>query len=263
MFCPPEYVHIHEILDTCKRAAAKLPENDLSTALSSSTSANPITSVHSYNLRKAVEQQMVKICLEEYRHAASAYAPPDKILRLSSKVVTLAKPAIHILKSDDPRPRVELFYIDVRTGRIDLANLANRISSWAAWRLKGETFANFHSCNMDIQRKALSEFGEIDGWIVCFERSAMTGREKDVKKLWRKALSSDRSMQADLQGNKQNSLEQVWQDISQAFPHGKTATWADIERISGHSRRNIKRALDQYNGHESWAGRGQDVGNND
>ena len=261
MFCPPEYVHIHEILDTCKRAAAKLTENDLSTALSSSTSANSITSVHSHNLRKAIEQQMVKICLEEYRHAASAYAPPDQILRLSSKVVTLAKPASHILKSDDPR--VELFYVDVRTGRIDLENLADRISSWAAWRLKGETFASFHSCNMDIQRKALSEFGEIDGWIVCFERSAMTGCEQDIAKLWKKALKSKGSLQADLQATKQNSLEKVWNDIWQAFPDGKTATWPDVEKISGHSRRNIERALEKYNGHESWAGRGHDVGNDD
>lgn len=263
MFCPPEYVHIHEILDICKRAAAKLPENDLSIALDSSTSPNFITSVHSHKLRKAVEQRMLKICLEGYCHAARAYAPPDNVLRLSSRLITLAKPESHILRSDDPCPRVELFYIDVRTGRIDLANLADRISTWAAWRLKGESFASFHSRNMDIQRKALTEFGEIDGWIVCFERSEITGFEKDVKKLWRKALNSDCSMRADLQGNKRDSLEQVWQDIWQAFPNGKTATWADIEQISGHSRRNIKRALDRYGGHESWAGRGQDVGKTD
>ncbi|MCC5960016.1 MAG: hypothetical protein JJU08_11830 [Rhodobacteraceae bacterium] len=263
MFCPPEYVHIHEILDTCKRAAAALSDNDLPVSLGRSKGHNPLSAVSTRNLRKAVELQMVKITLEEYRNAAVAFSPPDKILRLSNKVVTLAKPVNHILKSNDPHARVELFYIDIRTGRVDLKNLADRISSWATWRLQGESYASFHACNMDIQRQAMKEFGEIDGWVVCFERPAIAMCEKDISELWKNAFRSNHAVQADPQVSKRKPLERVWTDTWQAFPNGKTTTWEIIEQFSGHSRRQIMRALDEYGGRERWAGSGREVGNND
>lgn len=67
------------------------------------------------------------------------------------------------------------------------------------------------------------------------------------------AVPSDRQ-----ETSTQDSLQTVLRNIWQAFPEGKgSATWQTVERISGHSRRNISRALAKFGGQEEWAGTGR------
>lgn len=175
MFCPPEYVHIHDVLNTCKQAArVQLPIDEPEERVyleGSKTSFDPVKSKSIQ--RKVIELQMVKKVMEELSDHAYAFAPPSTIYKLSPKIVRLTKPVKHIQKSADPTTKIELFYIDTQTGKIDLNGTADRMTSWFGKSAGNkEADAIFHEANKEMQVKVIEEFGEIDGYTVCFGRDA-------------------------------------------------------------------------------------------
>ncbi|TQM92441.1 hypothetical protein BD293_1048 [Roseinatronobacter monicus] len=113
MFCPPEYVHIHKVLEVCKRAArVHLPIDEASEHVYNTDDKTTLDPVKSKVIeRKVIEQQMVKLALSRYSDNAFALSPRQQPVRLSHKIVSLTKPVWCISRSSDPHVRVELFYI--------------------------------------------------------------------------------------------------------------------------------------------------------
>ena len=218
MFCPPEYVHIHKVLEVCKRAArVHLPIDEASENVYHTDDKTTLDPVKSKAIeRKVIEQQMVKLALTRYSDNAFALSPRQQVVRLSHKIVSLTKPVWCISRSSDPHVRVELFYIDVRSGKIAISNLAERIGSWEGWSFKDEPVADFRERNLKFQASIFKEFGEIDGWTVCFDKTAAEFSVKDAIELWRLEYEAEKKNRK----GRPRTQEPVRQVYIELFPDG-------------------------------------------
>jgi|GEM_PF-6524906 len=226
MFCPPEYVHIHEILAACKAAALVQVPYDKHRELVYREKRPELLDGFKSNavLRIAQEQELLIAFIKKNSSAAFAYKIGHDPVRVTQKISTTRKRKGFFVLEANPEARPELTYIDLQTGKIDLAGTAERMTSWYDEKLYGSSTNRKHE-HFLIQKAAERDFGEIDGWTVCFERAKVAWTVKDILDIWKAKLKKERKSRAGAP-NKVDAALEVYHAL---FPNGRGSTpWGTV-----------------------------------
>ena len=224
MFCPPEYVHIHEILAACKAAAlVHVPYDKHRELIYCEKRPERLDGFKSNAvLRIAQEQELLIAFIEKNSSAAFAYKIGHDPVRVTQKILTTGKRRGSIVFEPNPEAYAELTYVDLQTGKIDLTSTAERMNSWYDEKLYGFSSERRRE-HFLIQKAAERDFGEIDGWTICFERAKLAFSVKYILDIWKTKRKKERKSKAGAPKRAEPALE-VFHAL---FPNGRGSTHWD------------------------------------
>ena len=229
MFCPPEFVHIHEILEVCKAASFVLVPYDKQQEFVYVDDRPDLLHCGKSKsvLRVAQEQELLIAFIKRFENSAFAYKLGNAPVRLTPSILRTRKRKGFYLLDANPDARPELSYVDLKTGRIDLSGTAERMTSWYQNEYLYGATAERKREHFLIQKTAERDFSEIDGWTICFERASTAWSLKDVLDIW-KEKQKRRPVSKAGAPNKIDAALEVFESL---YPDGRgSVPWKTVHK---------------------------------
>lgn len=244
MWCPLGYTHLHEIEDVIESAASRivpwesnhehiyLDEGRVEYDYENSGQAR----------RMVIAGKLFELFCSEFRHQACAASLSGHVIRLSGYVV---RPVIfnHWMKYEKLfAARLQLLYVDISTGKIDVNGVAKRFQNW-----------NAHDGDIKIaelwQDDAIRDLGDLDGWVVCYPSNEIELSTESLVALWDNFQSNGSQVAQKL--GRPRRQEEAAQAYHRIYPHGHgTTPWKEViaqlaDAGIGVSQKTLQRALGQ------------------
>jgi hypothetical protein len=174
MWCPPDYVHISEIIHDCYDAAYDvLPvvRSDEFRFVEGEGKRKYDFENSNSERRLAVMSKLYELFYLKHGAAGHACAPDGRLLRLAREVL---RPVIynHSMEySSLFQRRPKLTYIDLHFGTIDPAGIKKRVS-----------YVDFY--DPDDWEQEIELLGPFAGWSVCFPHAEISHGKAAMVELW-------------------------------------------------------------------------------
>lgn len=261
MFAPVGYSMFHEIYDAIYELVNGAIETDGSQTL---------------NQLRMTTLEAMHYAIEEFSEncpSISVAAPDGRLMRVSGRILT------DRLLFEEPHTLEELHFsfIDISSGLVKTQQ-AERNVSFAASKMKEATDAFQSIVQQDLERgqnhisqeqiaaglytwelqAAIADcdltevFSAFNGWSLVCKNDDIPIRANDITYLVELRKTNKNQINT--------GIADAYNCFVSSFPDGKgAATWAEVERVTGYSRRQINRGIRLLGGQKARAESGQDT----
>lgn len=183
MWCPVGYTHLHQIDESIEIAASQIVPWEAGRELVYLDEAEKTFDYNKSNefRRYVIECKMFELFIQVHRYNAFAASLSGKVVRLSPHIV---RPVIFnhwMVYEEKFARRLGLLYVEIRSGKIDVYGVEKRYLEW-----NGDD--GYQSVGKSWQDFAISDFEELNGWVVCYPDSEVNTSISYFLQLWENFL---------------------------------------------------------------------------